>query len=126
MQKVLGIGGVFIRAKNRESLARWYGKHLGIQIDESWWGGVFPLTTPEDTAGARVVWSAFEPDTDYLGSREQQFMLNFRVADCRAMLDQLRAAGCMVDDKVEESEFGVFGWVTDPEGHRVELWQPPE
>jgi len=126
MEQVLGIGGVFIRARDREALARWYRDHLGLEINEAWWGAAMPLRRDEDRDGAYVVWSAFPADTDYFGDRDRAFMVNFRVRDLHAMLAQLRAAGCRVDEKVEESDFGKFGWVTDPEGNRVELWEPPD
>jgi predicted enzyme related to lactoylglutathione lyase len=126
MQKVLGIGGVFIRSAHRERLARWYAENLGLDIDEQWYGAVLPARHDEDRAGAHSVWSAFAEDTDYFGSREKGFMVNFRVHDLHAMLDQLRSAGCDVDEKIDESEFGRFGWVTDPDGNRVELWEPPD
>ena len=125
MEKVLGIGGTFLRARDREGLARWYAEHLGLAIDESWWGASLPLTTPDDPDGACVVFGVFPTDTEYFGDRANTFMLNFRVRDLDAMLAQLRAAGCDVAEQGEESDFGKFGWVTDPEGHRVELWEPP-
>lgn len=126
MEKVVGIGGVFVRAKDEEALARWYGEHLGLDINELFWGAVFPLTTPDVPAGSYGIWGSFPEDSEYFGSKDNMFMVNFRVADLDAMLAQLRAAGCVVDDKVERSEYGQFGWVTDPEGNRVELWQPPD
>ena len=126
MEKVLGIGGTFLRARDREALARWYAEHLGVAIDESWWGAALPLSSPDDHAGACVVFSVFPHETGYFGDRANAYMLNFRVRDLHAMLAQLRDAQCDVDDRVEESEFGKFGWVTDPEGHRVELWEPPD
>ena len=126
MEKVLGIGGVFFRARDRKALARWYRDHLGLPVDEEWCMAVLPLEHPDDRESARTVWSAFAHDTDYFGRPENAFMVNYRVRDLRAMLDQLRAAGCDVDDRTEESELGKFGWVTDPEGNRVELWEPPD
>jgi len=126
MEKVVGIGGVFVRAKNQEELARWYAEHLGLDINEQWWGAPFPLSTPDAPAGSYVIWGSFPADTDYFGSRENSFMVNFRVHDLDAMLAQLRAGGCDVADDVQRSDFGDFGWVTDPEGNRVELWQPPD
>ena len=125
MERVQGIGGVFVRARDREALARWYRDHLGLAIDEAWWGTALPWAAQHDAANAATIWSAFAPDTDYSGRREQQVMINFRVRDLDAMLTQLHGAGCDVDEKVERSEFGAFGWVTDPEGNRVELWEPP-
>jgi predicted enzyme related to lactoylglutathione lyase len=72
------------------------------------------------------VWSIFAGDTNYFGPSGQQSMVNYRVSDLDAMLVQLREAGVPVDDKIDDSEFGRFGWATDPEGNRFELWQPPE
>ena len=126
MEKVVGIGGVFVRAKDQKSLARWYGEHLGLDIEDTFWGAVFPLATPDAPAGSYGIWGSFPEDTDYFGSGANSFMVNFRVANLDAMLAQLRSGGCDVDERVERSAYGQFGWVTDPEGNRVELWQPPE
>ncbi|MCP4870663.1 MAG: VOC family protein [Proteobacteria bacterium] len=125
MQKVQGIGGIFIRAKNREGLARWYREHLGVPVDESWWGGSFEWSKQHESGSAATVWSVFPTDTKYFGKAKPSFMINYRVADLDAMRTQLIERGCQVDEAVEESEFGRFGWVTDPEGNRVELWEPP-
>lgn len=126
MQKVLGVGGVFLRFKDREATAKWYRDNLGFDLQEAWWGTQFPLHQPDDPPGAHLVWGAFAHDTDYFGDRGNQVMVNYRVADLDAMLAQLRANGCDVDERVEDLEFGRFGWVTDPEGNRIELWQPPQ
>jgi predicted enzyme related to lactoylglutathione lyase len=120
MHKVLGVGGIFFRARDPKALGVWYRDHLGIEV-ESWGGAVFRWDAPGST-----VWSPFKADTTYFGSEANQFMINFRVADLRGLHAQLRAAGCDVDEKIEETEQGVFGWVTDPEGNRVELWQPAD
>ncbi len=125
MQKVLGVGGVFIRARDRAALATWYRDNLGMDIDMNWFGTSLPARHDDDAPSACTVWSAFAADTDYFGRPDQQVMINYRVADLDAMLAQLRSGGCDVDDKVERSDFGAFGWVTDPEGNRIELWQPP-
>ena len=125
MERVLGFGGIFVRARDRAALARWYGEHLGLDIDEQWFGAAMPLKTEHDADGAYAIWSAFKQDTDYFGSVDNGYMINFRVRDLDSMLAQLRAAGCDVADHVDDNDFGKFGWVTDPEGHRVELWQPP-
>ncbi len=125
MERVQGIGGVFLRSQDREALCRWYAANLGLEIDESWWGTSIAWAEQHDAAHAMTVWSAFKGDTSYFGEGGKAFMINFRVRDLDAMMAQLRGNGCAVDDKVEDSEFGRFGWVTDPEGNRVELWQPP-
>lgn len=116
MERVLGVGGYFLRASDPQGLLAWYRDALGISVDEAdvW------VPTPGPT-----VFATFDADTDYFGARSQQAMLNFRVADLPAMLDQLRAFGAEVDPATEEMPgIGAFGWVTDPEGNRIELWQP--
>lgn len=113
---MLGIGGVFLRAQDTAGLTAWYRDCLGLDLDgpEPW----------RQEAGPTVV-AMFEADTDYFGSRSQQTMLNFRVTDLSAMLAQLRTKGADVAPETENLEgIGRFGWVTDPEGHRIELWQP--
>jgi predicted enzyme related to lactoylglutathione lyase len=117
VERVRGIGGVFLRARDPEALRSWYSAHLGIPIEE--WGG-HPFLAE---AGDVSVWSIFPGDTAYWPA-EQQTMVNYRVADVDAMLGQLRAAGVEVDERIEEQEFGRFGWAVDPEGNRFELWEP--
>jgi predicted enzyme related to lactoylglutathione lyase len=117
VERVTGIGGVFLRARNPEALRSWYEANLGISISE-WGGYVF-----EAVSGTSTVWSIFAGDTGYW-PLEQQVMVNYRVDDLDAMLTQLRDAGVEVDEKVAEQEFGRFGWAVDPEGNRIELWQP--
>ena len=115
MERVLGIGGYFLRAKDPTALLAWYREALGLDLGEH------GMWSPE--AGPTVV-ATFESETDYFGSRTQQTMLNFRVRDLDAMLAQLRTAGADVDAEVQEmAGVGRFGWVADPEGNRIELWQ---
>ena len=117
MEKVTGIGGVFLRARDPAALGRWYRDHLGINVTNE--------SGPWSQEAGPTVFEPFDEETDYFGRRDQQWMLNFRVADLDAMLRQLRDAGIAVDDKVEEMEgIGRFGWATDPEGNRFELWEP--
>lgn len=116
MERVQGIGGYFFRAKDPEALARWYRDNLGTapaDLDDYWF-----------QQGGPTVFAPFPADTDYFGSPGQNVMLNFRVADLDAMLAQLRAAGAGVDDRIETESNGRFGWATDPEGNRFELWEP--
>jgi predicted enzyme related to lactoylglutathione lyase len=116
-ETVQGIGGVFFRARDPEALRAWYAEQLGIDMED--YGTTF--TAAE---GDQTVWAPFAADTEYFGPTGQQSMVNFRVRDLDAMLDQLRAAGVAVDERVEEMEFGRFGWATDLEGNRFELWEP--
>ena len=125
MQRVTGIGGVFFKAKDPKALGEWYQRHLGIEV-EAWGGAAFRWVTPDNPTGTgTTTWNPFKDDTRYFAPSTAPFMINFRVADLHALLAALRAEGCDVDVKVDESEYGKFGWVMDPEGHRVELWQPP-
>ncbi len=116
MERVLGIGGYFVRSVDPIALSSWYRECLGLDTDDNGlWG---------QQAGP-TVFAAFEWETDYFGRRDQQTMLNFRVRDLEAMLAQLRAGGASVADDTQEMEgVGRFGWVTDPDGNRIELWEP--
>jgi glyoxylase I family protein len=116
LEKVEGIGGYFFRAKDPLGLARWYEANLGISVypaTDEWWM----------QQGGPTVLAPFEQDTEYFGRADQQAMVNFRVRDLDAMLAQLRAAGARVSDEIQEASYGRFGWATDPEGNRFELWQ---
>ena len=118
MTHELRIGGVFFRSKDPAATAKWYQTHLGLPIED--FGGA--------TLGERdheAVWAPFATDTAYFGPTDQPLMVNYVVADLDAVLERLRADGVEVDDQVEESEFGHFGWAVDGDGRRFELWQPP-
>jgi predicted enzyme related to lactoylglutathione lyase len=124
MTRVTGIGGIFLKAKDPATLRVWYKKHLGIDV-QAWGGAKFRWVdgSGQPTAGT-TAWSVgdgknFAPST-------ASFMVNYRVSDLHGLQAALRAEGCDVLEKTEESEFGKFGWVMDPEGNKVELWQPPE
>ena len=118
MERVLGIGGVFFKARDPQALAAWYRDHLGVPIEPSQTYGTFTTGAP----GEATVWSAFPADTAYFAPAP--FMINYRVRDLDAMLVQLRAAGAQVEERIEEHDYGRFGWAIDPEGNRIELWQP--
>ncbi len=125
MNRVTGIGGIFFKADDPVALREWYRRHLGMNIED--WGGMsFQWHTPEQpNPNGTTVWSVFEASSTYFAPSTALFMVNYRVEDLHGLLALLRSEGCDVDDKVEESEFGKFGWVMDPEGNRVELWEPP-
>lgn len=116
MEKVLGIGGFFFRAQDPEALARWYTEHLGIDIAEAVW---------QQQRGP-TVFSPFKRDTGYFGRPEQQWMLNFRVANLDAFIGQLAAQGIAAETRPKEwdSEVGRFARIHDPEGNPIELWEP--
>ncbi|HEX4896087.1 MAG TPA: VOC family protein [Solimonas sp.] len=123
MKRVTGIGGIFFKARDPVALRAWYQAHLGIDV-QAWGGAAFRWV---DDAGAPVggttVWSI--GDGAYFAPSQAPFMVNYRVDDLHALLAVLRREGCQVLDKIDESEYGKFGWVMDPEGNKVELWQPP-
>src|SRR5262244_3120171 len=122
MGKVTGIGGVFIKAKDPEKLYSWYGKYLGIQKSE--FGAVFRWRELDrDKPEGKTTWALFPQNTKYLGSNDNAFMINYRVENLDAVLKQLEADGVRVEDR-QEADYGRFAWVTDPEGHRIELWEP--
>jgi predicted enzyme related to lactoylglutathione lyase len=120
MERVVGVGGIFFKAKDPAALKAWYRDNLGLPTDEQ--GETMFIAQGEPPL---LVWSPFAADTKYFEPSQASFMINFRVKDLHAMLAQLRAAGAVVDEKVQEESYGKFGWVMDPEGNRIELWEPP-
>jgi len=125
MKRVTGIGGIFFNAKDPAALHEWYKRHLGIDV-QAWGGAAF---TWADDAGNAVkgttIWSVGAADGNHFAPSKASFMVNYRVDDLAALLAALRAEGCNVLEKTDDSEYGKFGWVMDPEGNKVELWQPP-
>ena len=124
MKRVTGIGGVFFKAKDPKALADWYRTHLGLKV-EAWGGATFRWADGDADGTGVTAWNLFKQDTSYFAPSTASFMINYRVDDLHALLAALRAEGCQVEDKVDESEYGKFGWVIDPEGNKLELWQPP-
>jgi len=123
MKRVTGIGGIFFKSPDPKRLSAWYREHLGLEVTD-WGGAVFQWGGPDSAPGA-TVWSPFAQDTDYMHPSRASFMINYRVADLDALLAALRAEGCDVVDRTESSAQGKFGWVLDPDGNKVELWEPP-
>jgi predicted enzyme related to lactoylglutathione lyase len=115
----------FFKANDPEKLGAWYKHHLGLKVEE--FGGVTfrdADAAPSPRRQVYTVWSPFAADTDYFAPSDKPFMINFRVADLDALLAKLRSE-VTVDERTEKSEFGYFGWAMDPEGNRIELWEPP-
>ncbi|MGC4087504.1 MAG: VOC family protein [Polyangiaceae bacterium] len=121
MERVLGVGGIFFKAKDPVRLKAWYRDNLGFPVGDAG-EAIFPTA---GDPGPFLIWSPFPADTKYFEPSQAPFMINLRVKDLHAMLAQLRAAGVAVDDKVQDDEYGKFGWAMDPEGNRIELWEPP-
>jgi predicted enzyme related to lactoylglutathione lyase len=125
MAKVTGIGGVFFKSDDPERLYAWYEEHLGLRRNPDG-AVVLPWRHADDPEKTGMtVWSIFPRGTDYFGPTDRHSMVNYIVDDLDGMVEALRAAGAHVDDRREESQYGRFAWVTDPEGNRVELWEPP-
>lgn len=124
MKRVTGIGGIFFKSQDPAMLGAWYRDHLGLDVTE-WGGAIFSWGGPDSEKGV-TIWSAFKSDTTYLDPGTSSFMVNFRVENLDSLLRALREEGCNVENRTEESEQGKFGWVIDPEGNKVELWEPPQ
>ena len=124
MKRVTGIGGVFFKAKDPEKLAAWYKEHLGLEFD-SGVSAVFSCPeTKEEQKIAQTVWAVFPSDTKYFEPSSAPFMINYRVENLDSLLQQLKDEGVEVDEKTEQYDYGRFGWIMDPEGNRIELWEP--
>jgi len=119
MAKAVGVGGVFLRAKDPKALSAWYAAHLGIKPQ---WGESLVFEGPE--SAGMTIFAHFPQDTAYFGDSGQQTMVNFRVDDLDQLLLDLAAAGVRIDPKRDDASYGRFAWIWDPEGNRVELWQP--
>lgn len=125
MKRVTGIGGIFFYAKDPVALRAWYQRHLGIGV-QAWGGAAFDWT---DEAGKPVdgttAWQIGAADSGHFAPGTASFMVNYRVDDLDALRQALRDEGCQVLEQVDDGDYGKFGWVIDPEGNKVELWEPP-
>jgi len=119
MAKAVGVGGIFLKARDPQALSAWYATHLGIPSQD---GGSLAFDGPESTG--MTVFAHFPQDTRYFGDGPQQSMVNFRVDDLEQLLAQLAAAGVRIDPKRDDYPYGRFAWIWDPEENRIELWQP--
>jgi len=123
MKKVTGIGGIFFKTSDPQKTKDWYQKHLGIQCDE--YGTTFEWRKAEDAnKKGYTAWNPFDDKTDYFGNSKQEFMINYRVENIEELVKQLEAEGVKIVDKIESYEYGKFVHIEDPNGHRIELWEP--
>lgn len=123
-KKVIGIGGIFFKSQKREELNDWYRVHLGIESES--WGAVFPWKRVDTNEETYTAWSTFKHDTKYLAPSSKDFMINYQVLDLAELLIDLEKEGVSILPEREESEFGKFAWLMDPEGNKIELWEPPK
>jgi predicted enzyme related to lactoylglutathione lyase len=124
MAKVTGIGGVFFLSRGKgKDLSAWYEKHLGMALED--WGGAI-LQWPDDTAEDKgmTVWNVADSDSEWFGPSKSPFMINYRVDNMEAMLAQPTSAGIDILNGPDYVENGVFAWIMDPEGNKIELWEP--
>lgn len=124
MKRVTGIGGIFFNSPDPVTLRAWYKEHLGIDVQD-WGGAAFEWIDSEGkpTAGT-TAWTINDATSNSFAPSTAPFMVNYRVADLDALVKALRAEGCNVLDKIDDSEYGKFAWVIDPDGNKVELWEP--
>ncbi|HEY3789749.1 MAG TPA: VOC family protein [Urbifossiella sp.] len=125
MKRVTGIGGVFFKAKDAPALRDWYKRHLGIDV-QAWGGAAFNWTDSDgNPAGGTTAWLIAPEESNQFAPSNAAFMVNYRVDDLLGLVAALKAEGCTVLDKIDDTAYGKFGWVIDPEGNKVELWQSP-
>ena len=125
MRRVTGIGGIFFEAKDAPALRAWYKRHLGIDV-QAWGGAAFAWADAEGKpTDGMTIWSVSAEESDPFAPSTASFMVNYRVDDLYALVAALKAEGCNVLDKINDDAYGKFAWVIDPEGNKVELWEPP-
>lgn len=122
MEAVTGIGGVFMKARDPKAMEAWYRAHLGIDAKNGYVNFDWREKDDPERMG-RTVWSLFPTNTTYFGSSTSPYMINYRVANLDRMIEQLKRGGVAVEN-VKDYSYGRFTWVTDPEGTRIELWEP--
>ena len=119
--RVTGIGGVFFKSKDPKAMKSWYKNHLGLTTDQYgytfWW-------KDQEGNDCSTQWSPFKDDTDYFAPSEKSFMINYRVKNLKELLKVLQKEGVQVIGEMEEYDYGKFGWILDPEGNKIELWEP--
>ncbi|UNZ00023.1 VOC family protein [Zhouia spongiae] len=122
-KRVTGIGGFFFKADDPDNLKHWYKERLGIPTDQYGWSFTW---RKDDTPNERAItqWSPFDAATDYFKPSQKQFMFNFRVENLEQLLEVLKEEGVTVVGEIESYSYGKFGWVLDPEGNKIELWEP--
>jgi predicted enzyme related to lactoylglutathione lyase len=125
MAKVTGIGGVFFKSKSdHKALAAWYQQHLGIQLEESFGGAILKWEDDKADDKGMTVWSTAAKETKWFSPSESDFMINYRIDDMNGMIAQLTTAGIPILKGPDVDENGKFAWIMDPDGNKVELWEP--
>ena len=121
--RVTGLGGIFFKSDNPDELKKWYSENLHFNVDE--YGHTFSWKKPEDAQlNGYTQWSIFNSDTEYLNPSKKDFMINYRVENLEDLLAELKEKGMQIIGDIEEFDYGKFGWVMDPDGNKIELWEP--
>ena len=125
MKRVTSIGGIFFKSKDPEKIKEWYSKHLGIQMDS--YGTSFEWRQVDDVnKKGYTTWSPFKETTDYFSPSKKEFMINYRVENLDYLLEELKKEGVTIIDNIETYEYGKFVHILDPEGNKIELWEPKD
>ena len=123
MKRVIGIGGLFFKAQDPETVRNWYARHLGIPMQGSH-GAVFTWRKEGTDIPGSTAWCPFKKDSSYFQPSEKEFMFNYRVENLEELLTVLREEGVQMVGEMEVYDYGKFGWIMDPEGNKIELWEP--
>lgn len=121
MKRVTGIGGVFFKTPDPEKTKTWYSKHLGFNCDQ--YGTTFEWKQMDGAPG-QTVWSPMDTSTEYYHPSKSSFMINYRVADLEELMKVLKEEGVTIVGEMQKLDYGKFGWILDPDGNKIELWEP--
>jgi|SRR5579872_1811390 len=124
MARVTGIGGVFFKSDDPEKMYQWYEKNLGIKREHGY--VAFNWREPDTSEEGMTTWSIFKRESKYFDPSKSPMMINYRVDDLDALLEAMRAEGVEIDPKREDTDYGRFAWIIDPDGNKIELWEPPK
>ena len=124
MKRVTGIGGVFIKARDPKALAAWYDSHLGFSFGENLYVSFKWVNENNPTVPGNTIFSFFKQESKYFEPSASPFMINFRVKDLKALLGKLKEEGVQIIGDIQEEEYGKFGWIMNPDGNKIELWEP--
>jgi len=125
MKKVTGLGGIFFKCNDAEKMKDWYAKNLGL-VNEGWGTNFDWLQADDPTKKGSTAWSPFPNDTKYFEPSKKEFMINYLVENLDELVEQLKSDGVTIIDQVEASEYGKFVHILDPEGNKIELWEPKD
>lgn len=119
---VIGIGGIFFKSKDPDQIREWYGKHLGFKVSP--WGTTFEFKRADNNETVQSVWNPFKETTNYFEPSKKEFMINLMVDDLEGMLEDLKKSDVQIVDELQDTEYGKFLHIVDPEGNKIELWEP--